>query len=179
MSFSHHFKTTVIPQLQKEFNLKNSMAVPRILMVKVSVGIGSFMRNSKDFSEIVENLAKITGQKAVVTKSRKAISNFKLREGVPVGLMITLRGGKMFDFLDRLIHVVLPRVRDFQGLSKRSFDGHGNYSIGMKEALVFPEINPDNIMNVHGVQVTVVTTAGTNEKGLALLKACGFPFKKD
>lgn len=173
------FKTRIIPLLQKELNISNAMAVPRIKFVKVTIGIGSKMSNSKDYSEIEGNLAKITGQKPIVTKSKKAISNFKLRIGMPVGLVVTLRGKRMYDFLDRFVHVVLPRVRDFHGLSKRSLDGRGNYSIGFKEALVFPEINPDNIMNVHGIQISLVTSAKNNDQGLALLKAIGFPFKKE
>jgi len=155
------------------------MAVPRLLFVKVNVGIGSLTKNTKDFSDVTNNVALITGQKPVVTKSRLAISNFKLRAGMPVGVTVTLRGEKMYDFLDRLVNIVFPRIRDFRGLSIKSFDGKGNYSVGFKEAIVFPEVNPDDVSHVHGLQVTVATTAHNNEQGIALFRAMGFPFKKE
>ena len=128
---------------------------------------------------MVSNVAKITGQKPVITKSRTAISNFKLREGMPVGIVVTLRGLRMHDFLDRLVNIVIPRIRDFRGLSRRSFDGKGNYNLGFKEATVFPEISPEDVLNVHGLQVTIVTTAKDNKEGFALFKAIGFPFRKE
>ncbi len=143
------------------------------------MGIGTLTKNTKDFSEVVENISKITGQKPVVTKAKIAVSNFKLRKGMPVGITATLRGRRAYDMVERLISVVLPRVRDFRGLSTKSFDGKGNYNIGFKEALVFPEINPDDVANVHGVQITIVTSAKNDEGGMALLKKIGFPFKKE
>jgi len=147
-------------------------------MIKINVGIGTLAKNTKDFSDVINNIALITGQKPVLTMAKKSISNFKLRVGTPVGVTVTLRGDKMYEFLYRLVHIVLPRVRDFRGLNPKAFDGKGNYSIGFKEALVFPEINPDNVSNVHGIQITIVTTAQDNESGKALLKAIGIPFKK-
>ncbi|MBN1258635.1 50S ribosomal protein L5 [Candidatus Peregrinibacteria bacterium] len=178
MSFQETFKTQIAPTLQKEFNLPSRMAVPRVTAVKVHVGIGSLLKKTKDYSDVISNIAKIAGQKPVVTKAKKAISNFKLREGMPVGIMVTLRGNRMYEFLYRLVNIALPRVRDFRGLSPKAFDGHGNYTIGFKEAIVFPEINPDDVLNVHGMQITIVTTAGDDQKGRALLTHLGFPFKK-
>ncbi len=178
MALTKTYKSEVIPAVQKELNMKNAMAVPKVVMVKVQVGIGSILRNTKDFSDIVDNVAKITGQKPVVTKAKKAVSNFKLREGMPVGVVSTLRGDAALNFLDRLVNIALPRVRDFRGLSLKSFDGNGNYSIGFKEATVFPEINPDNVINVHGIQVTIVTTAENDAQGEALMRAIGLPLKK-
>ena len=178
MSFREIVKSKITPALKKELGLKNINSVPTVKSVKINVGIGTLTKNTKDFSEVVNNIALITGQKPVVTSAKKSISNFKLREGMPVGVAVTLRGDKMYEFLYRLINIVFPRVRDFRGLNVKSFDGKGNYSIGFKEALVFPEVNPDNVLNVHGVQITIVTTADDNESGMALLKAIGIPFKK-
>lgn len=172
-------KSEVIPALKKEMGLKNNMAVPRIGKVNVNVGIGTLSKQIKDFTEVLENVAKISGQKPVITKAKMAISNFKLRKGLPVGITVTLRGKRAYDLIERLVAIVLPRVRDFRGLSTKAFDGKGNYSIGFKEALVFPEISPDDVTNVHGIQVTIVTTAKNNEEGLALLRKIGFPFKKE
>lgn len=172
-------KSKITPDLKKELGLRNTMAVPKIEKVKINVGIGTLAKQIKDFSEIIENVAKITGQKPVITKAKIAISNFKLRQGVPTGITTTLRGKRAYDLVERLVAVVLPRVRDFRGLSIKSFDGKGNFSIGFKEAIVFPEISPDDITNVHGIQVTIVTTAKNNEEGLALLRKIGFPFKKE
>lgn len=179
MSLYERMKTEVIPDLREELGLKNDLAVPRIKKVKINVGIGSLTKQTKDFTDVVENVAKITGQKPVVTKAKIAVSNFKLRKGMPVGITTTLREKRAYDLIDRLINVVLPRVRDFRGLSIKAFDGNGNYSIGFKEALVFPEINPDDITNVHGIQVTIVTSAKNDDEGLILLKKMGFPFKKE
>ena len=178
MSFYDSFKTKIVPALQKELGLKNVMSVPRLKLVKVNVGIGTLSKNTKDFSDVIENIAKITGQRPVITKAKMAISNFKLRKGMPIGVAVTLRGKGMYEFIYRLVNVALPRVRDFRGLSTKSFDGKGNYSIGLKESLVFPEINPDNVLNVHGLQITIATTAKDNEEGMVLLKQLGFPFKK-
>ena len=178
MSYQEEFKSKVIPALQKELNIKNVLAVPRLKKVKLNVGIGSLTKNTKDFSDVIDNIAKITGQKPVVTNAKVAISNFKLRQGMPTGITVTLRGKKMYDFIYRLVNIALPRVRDFRGLNLKAFDGKGNYSIGFKESLVFPEINPDDVLNVHGFQTTIVTSAKNDEEGIALLTQLGFPFKK-
>jgi large subunit ribosomal protein L5 len=179
MSLYERMKSEVIPTLKEELGLKNNLAVPCIEKVKINVGIGTLTKQTKDFSEVIENVSKITGQKPVVTKAKIAVSNFKLRKGMPVGITTTLRGKRAYDLIDRIVNVALPRVRDFRGLSLKAFDGHGNYSIGLKEALVFPEISPDDITNVHGIQVTIITTAKNDEEGLALLSKMGFPFKKE
>jgi large subunit ribosomal protein L5 len=178
MAYYDTFKSEVIPALQKELAIKNSMAVPKVLKVKLNVGIGTLTKNTKDFSDVISNVTKIAGQKPVVTNAKLAISNFKLRKGMPTGITVTLRGKNMYEFLYKLVNVIFPRVRDFRGLSPRSFDGQGNYSIGFKEALVFPEINPDDVLNVHGMQVTINTSAKNDEEGKALLAQMGFPFKK-
>lgn len=179
MSLYDRMKTEVIPAVKKELNLKNDYSVPRIVKVKVDVGIGTLGKQTKDFSEVIENVAKISGQKPVITKAKKAISNFKLRQGMPVGITTTLRGRRAYDLVDRLVSIVLPRVRDFRGLSTKAFDGKGNYTVGFKEAIVFPEISPDDVTNVHGIQITIITTAEDNKGGLALLRQIGFPFKKE
>ncbi len=178
MSYYDTFNKDIIPALQKELGIKNRMAVPKISKIKLNVGIGTLTKRTKDYSDVVNNIAKIAGQKPVVTKAKVSISNFKLREGMPVGITVTLRGKKMYEFIYRLVNIVFPRVRDFRGLNPKSFDGQGNYSVGFKEALVFPEINPDDVLNVHGVQVTISTTAKNSEEGYALLNQIGFPFKK-
>jgi large subunit ribosomal protein L5 len=173
------FKEEIAPKLQKELGIKNVNAVPKVEKITLNIGIGSIIQSQgKDFSHIEENLTKITGQKPVVTKARKAISNFKIREENPVGLTVTLRGKRMYDFLGKLINITLPRVRDFRGLSPRAFDRNGNYSLGFKEHIVFPEINADDVLHLHGVQITINTSAKTDEEGKALLKAFNFPFKK-
>ena len=172
-------KSEVVPALKEELGLKNNLAAPIISKVKINVGIGTLTKKTKDFSEVINNVSKITGQKPVVTKAKLAVSNFKLRKGMPTGITVTLRGKRAYDLIDRLISIVLPRVRDFRGLSIKSFDGKGNYSIGFKEALVFPEINPDDVSNVHGLQVSIITTAKNDDEGIALLKKLGFPFKKE
>lgn len=179
MALYQEMTSTIVPELQKELGIKNVHAVPRVTKVLVNVGIGSLGKQTKDFSEVIDNVSKITGQKPVVTKAKLAVSNFKLRKGMPVGITNTLRGRKAYDLIERLVNIVLPRVRDFRGLSTKSFDGKGNYSVGFKEALVFPEINPDDVANVHGIQVTIVTSAQNDEEGMALLKQIGFPFKKE
>ncbi|MBU0577600.1 50S ribosomal protein L5 [Patescibacteria group bacterium] len=178
MSYYETFKSKTIPTLQKELNIKNVLAVPRIKKVQVNVGIGTLTKNTKDFSDVIENIAKITGQKPVITKAKLAISNFKLRKDMPVGITVTLRGKAMYEFIYRLVNIAIPRIRDFRGLNPKAFDGKGNFSIGFKESLVFPEINPDDVLNVHGLQITVVTTAKDDREGLALLKQIGFPFKE-
>ncbi|MCC7196649.1 50S ribosomal protein L5 [Candidatus Peregrinibacteria bacterium] len=172
-----HYKSKIVPELKKELNIKNPNAVPKITKITLNIGLGSFISAKKDYTEVVENLANITGQKPVVTKSRKSISNFKIRENQAVGVMVTLRGRRMYSFLNKLVHITFPRVRDFRGINPKAFDGHGNYSVGLKENIVFPEINPDNVDRIHGVQVTIITNAGDDEKGFKLLKAFGFPFQ--
>lgn len=179
MSLYDRMKSEIAPAVKKELGLKNNLAVPRIVKVKVNVGIGTLSKQIKDFSEIIENVSKIAGQKPVITKAKMAISNFKLRKGVPVGITTTLRGRRAYDLVERLVDIVLPRVRDFRGLSIKSFDGKGNYSIGFKEALVFPEISPDSVTNMHGIQITIVTSSKDDNQGIALLKTIGFPFKKE
>ena len=179
MRLSQRIQSQVIPAVAAELKLKNAMAAPRFKTIKINVGIGTLTKKTKDFSDVISNLTAIAGQKPVVTKAKKTISNFKLREGVPAGLIVTLRGKRMYDFLDRLVNIVLPRVRDFRGLSRKAFDGHGNYSLGLREALVFPEIKPEEVLNVQGLQITIITSAKNDEEGTVLLKAIGFPFKKD
>lgn len=179
MNLSEKYQKEIRPNLLKSLGLKNINAVPRLEKVKVNVGIGTFMRNNKDYSEILENIVAITGQKPVVNKATKAISNFKLKIGMPVGISVTLRKKKMYDFLDRLINIVLPRVRDFQGIPNKSFDKNGNYSFGIKDCSVFPELDIEDITKTHGLQITVTTSAKTAEEGKSLLTEMGFPFKKN
>jgi large subunit ribosomal protein L5 len=176
--FATHINEIVVPKIQKELGISNSMAVPKIQKIVINVGIGSRMKTSKDYSTIEENVSSITGQRPVVTMAKKAISNFKLREGTPNGIMTTLRQKKMLDFYNRMINVAFPRIRDFQGFSEKAFDGNGNYSIGIKDCSIFPEINPDDLNLVHGMSISIVTDAKTDEEGRALLKALNFPFKK-
>lgn len=172
-------KSEVMPALKEELGLKNILAAPKVEKVKINVGIGTLTKQTKDFSEVVDNVSRITGQKPVITKAKIAVSNFKLRKGMPVGITTTLRGRRAYDLIYRLVNIVLPRVRDFRGLSTKAFDGHGNYSIGFKEALVFPEISPDDVTNVHGIQISIVTSAKSDDEGVALLRKLGFPFKKE
>lgn len=179
MDFQTRFNKEIAPKLKEELGVKNIMAIPKITKVSINCGIGTYIKsNNKDFSSVTESIALIGGQKPVTTKSKKAISNFKTRQGDPVGIAVTLRGKRMYDFLDKLINVVFPRVRDFRGIPLKSFDGNGNYSLGFREHTVFPEISPDDVAKLHGLQVSISTTAKNDEQGLALLKAMGFPFKK-
>lgn len=179
MTYKEKYYKEILPALQKELGIKNINAVPKITKIVVNAGLGSmYTAGNKDFTEFTENFKAITGQAPVIKKSKKAISNFKLREGLPNGVMVTLRGERMYDFLNKLVNIVFPRIRDFRGISKKAFDGHGNYSVGIKEHTVFPEINPDDLIKVHGLQVCINTTAKTDEDALALLTAFGFPFKK-
>lgn len=172
------FEEEITPKLKETLGVKNHMALPRVTKIVINCGIGSYVKaHNKDYSNIVDNLTSISGQKPVVTKAKKAISNFKTRKGESIGVMLTLRGPRMYDFLNKLINIVFPRVRDFRGLSPKSFDGRGNYSVGFKEHTVFPEISPDDVIKLHGLQVNISTSAGTNERGLALLTAMGFPFR--
>ena len=168
----------VVPQLQKEFNYKSSMQVPRILKIAVNQGLGSAVGDKKIVDNAVEEMSLITGQRAQATKSRKDISNFKLRKGMPIGARVTLRGAKMYDFLDRLIAVALPRTRDFHGVKSSGFDGRGNFTFGVKEQIIFPEIDIDKTPKIQGMDITLVTSAKTDAEAKALLAAFGFPFTK-
>ena len=163
--------------LQKEIGCRNPLQVPRLEKIVLNMGLGEAIQNAKLLDSAVEEIAAITGQKPVVTRSRKAIANFKLREKMPIGCMVTLRGDRMYEFFDRLVNVALPRVRDFMGVSDRSFDGRGNYSLGVREQTIFPEIDLDKIDKVRGLTVSIVTTAKTDAEGKALLQALGMPFR--
>ena len=166
----------VVPAMKSEFGYKNSMQVPKLEKITINVGLGEATQNIKALDSTVAEITAIAGQKPVITRAKKAIANFKLREGVPIGCMVTLRRDRMYEFLDRLIHVALPRVRDFKGVSDRSFDGRGNYSLGLREQIIFPEINPDKVEKARGMTVTITTTAKTDPEGRALLKHLGMPF---
>lgn len=172
------YKKEVIPQLKKTFGYKNDLAVPTVKMIKVNVGLGEALTNSKAIDAMHSVLEQITGQKPVITTAKKAISNFKVRQGDKIGLCVTLRKDRMWYFLEKLIAIVLPRIRDFHGVSTKSFDGSGNYSLGILEHTVFPEIDPNKVDKLRGLGVTIVTSAKTNEEGLELLKLLGMPFKK-
>jgi len=172
-----HFVDHVRPALTKQFGFKNPHQVPRIEKVVVNVGVGEAPKDQKLLDSVVEELALITGQRPVVNRARKSISNFSLREGMPVGVSVTLRRQRMYAFLDRLVTSAIPRVRDFRGLSTRSFDGRGNYTLGIKEQIIFPEINYDRVQKVHGLDVTVVTSTDKDDEAFALLREMGFPFR--
>jgi large subunit ribosomal protein L5 len=173
-----HYKSTVVPALMKEFKYSTPMQVPRLLKIVLNVGIGETTSNSKAVDFAVYGLTQISGQKPMVTRSKKAIAAFKLRENLPIGCMVTLRREKMYSFFDRLVSVALPRVRDFRGTPTRGFDGRGNYTMGIKEQIVFPEIVTDKLDKIRGMDVTFVTTAKTDEEGRALLTHLGLPFRK-
>lgn len=172
------YKNEIIPNLQKEFSYKTVMQVPKLEKIVINIGCGDASHNSKMLEACVNDLLNITGQKPVITKARKSIAGFKLREGQSIGCKVTLRGDAMYNFLDKLISISLPRVRDFRGLSKKAFDGRGNYTIGIKEQLIFPEIEFDDVVKVRGMDIVLVTTANTNEEALALLENLGIPFRK-
>ena len=172
------YKKEVVPSLSKQMGYKSSMQVPRLEKIVISVCTSEAVQNPKIVNGIVEEITAIAGQKAVITKAKKAISNFKLREGIPIGVRVTLRREKMWSFLDRLQSLALPRVRDFRGLPPKGFDGRGNYNMGLKEQIVFPEINYDRIEKVRGMNITICTTAGNDNEGKALLEALGMPFRK-
>lgn len=169
------YRKELAPALQKARGYSNVMQIPRLTKIVVNMGISSQV-DKDTFKVLVEDLGRITGQRAQVTKSTKSIANFKLREGQPVGARVTLRGARMYEFLERLIHVALPRIRDFRGIPNRGFDGRGNYTLGLKEQTIFPEIDPDQVKKVHGMDITLVTTAKTNEEAKELLKLLGMPF---
>ena len=170
------YRELVVPQLQKKFNYGNPMQIPSLSKITINVSVG--MQHDRDaLQAVLDDLGKITGQKPATIKARKSVSNFKLREGVSLAGKVTLRGNRMYEFMDRLINVALPRIRDFRGIPPKSFDGRGNYSLGLKEQTIFPEINPDHVRKVHGMDVTFVTTAGTNQEAYELLNLMGMPFE--
>jgi large subunit ribosomal protein L5 len=172
------YNNLVKPELINQFNYSSSMEIPRLEKIVVNMGVGDAVSNSKVLDDAVAELQAITGQKPVITKAKKSIASFKLREGMPIGCKVTLRGERMYEFLDKLISISLPRVRDFHGISDNAFDGRGNYTLGVKEQLIFPEINFDNIKKIRGMDIVIVTTANTDEEGRALLSLLGMPFYK-
>ena len=171
------YQKTVVPVLTKEFGYKNVMAVPKIDKITVNIGMGEATQNAKLMDGAVNELTQIAGQKPVITKASKSIAQFKLREGMPIGCMVTLRGDRMYEFFDRLVNVALPRVRDFRGLSTKSFDGRGNYTLGIRDQLIFPEIDYSKVDKTKGMNICITTTARTDAEGLALLKQMGMPFR--
>jgi len=172
-----HYDTEVVPKMREKFRYRNPMQVPRLSKVIVNMGLGEAIENVKVLESASEELGLITGQRPVITKARKSISNFKLRAGVPIGVKVTLRRERMCNFLDKLMGVALPRVRDFKGVSSKGFDGRGNYTLGIREQIIFPEINYDKIDKIKGMNITIVTTAKTDEEGLELLRLLGMPFR--
>ena len=172
-----HYDQVVRPNLAKQFGITNPMQLPRLAKVVLNVGLGEASKNPKALDSVVAELAQVTGQKAVVRRAKKAIANFGLRAGMPVGASVTLRGARMYEFLDRFITLSIPRIRDFRGLSDRSFDGRGNYTIGIKEQMIFPEVDFDKVEKIHGMDITIVTTAGRDDLAMALLREFGWPFR--
>jgi len=171
------YKDKVAPALKKEFSYSNPMQIPAISKIVVNMGCGEASQNSKLIEGALSDMTAITGQKPVITRARKSIANFKLRDGMPVGCRVTLRGDQMWEFLDRLVNVALPRIRDFKGVSPKSFDGRGNYTLGIREQIIFPEIEYDKVDKVRGMDITICTTANTNDEGRALLKQFSMPFR--
>ncbi len=171
------YRTEVVPALMKRFQYRNRMAVPRLTKITVNIGLGEASQNIKLLDVAVQELSLITGQKPIVTRAKKSIANFKIRKGVPIGCCVTLRGERMFEFLDRLCNIVLPRVRDFKGLPQHSFDGRGNYTLGLRDQLVFPEIDYTRVDKIKGMNITITTTARTDEEGRELLKLLGVPLR--
>lgn len=171
------FRERIVPKLQQELGLSNPMQVPRLEKIVVNMGVGEAVRDAKALDGAIQDLSVITGQRPAIRRARRSIAGFKLRQGMPIGVKVTLRGNRMWEFLDRLLSTALPRIRDFRGLDPEAFDGHGNYTIGLTEQLVFPEVDYDKVDAVRGMSITVVTTAATDEQGLALLAALGFPFQ--
>lgn len=172
------YKETVVKKLMTELKLANVMELPRISKITINMGVGEAVNDKKIVDNAADDLTRISGQKPVITKTRKSVAGFKIREGWPIGCKVTLRRDRMYDFLERLLYIAIPRVRDFRGLSRRSFDGRGNYSLGIKEQIVFPEIQYDKIDAIRGLDITITTTAKTDAEGLALLQAFNFPFKE-
>ncbi len=173
-----YYRDQVLPKLKNELGLSNPMEVPRITKITVNMGVGEAVADRKVMDAAVGDLAKITGQKPIICKAKKAIATFKVREGLPIGCKVTLRGARMYEFLDRLISVAMPRIRDFRGVSPRGFDGRGNYSMGVREQIIFPEIQYDQVDQLRGMDITITTTARDNKQGRALLDAFNFPFRK-
>jgi large subunit ribosomal protein L5 len=173
-----HYKEKIVPELIKKFNYKNTMQAPKLSKICLNVGVGAAVADPKIIENTVKEIEAITGQKPTVVKAKKSVSNFKLREGMNIGVRVTLRNDRMYEFLDRLVNIAIPRIRDFRGLSDKSFDGRGNYSIGVKEQIIFPEINVDNIQRISGMDITFATTAKTDEEAYELLKQFGMPFTK-
>jgi len=172
------YREEVVPALMKEFSYQNVMQVPRLQKIVVNIGLGEAIQNPKALDSASEDVAAITGQKPVITRSKRSIANFKLRTGMPIGVTVTLRGDRMWELLDRMVNAALPRIRDFQGVSPNSFDGRGNYSLGIKEQVIFPELEYDKIDRIRGLQFTMVTSAGTDEEGKRLLELMGMPFAR-
>ena len=172
------YKTNVIPELTEQFKYTSVMQVPKLVKIVINMGVGDSISNSKLLDAAVEDLAQISGQKPLITKAKKSIAVFKLREGMPIGVKVTLRGERMYEFYDKLVSIALPRVRDFRGVNPNAFDGRGNYTIGVKEQLIFPEINYDKVLKIRGMDICIVTTANTDEEGRALLTKLGMPFAK-
>ena len=179
MSLKQRYRETIQPKLLKDLSLSNVHEVPKVLKVTVNRGLGEAAANAKSLEASVNELAQITGQKVVVTRAKKAIAGFKIRQGMPLGCAVTLRGDRMYAFLERLINLALPRIRDFRGVSPKSFDGRGNYTLGVREQIIFPEISFDQIDAIRGMDITIVTTARTDEEGRALLREMGMPFRSN
>ena len=173
-----YYETTIKPSLMQELGYKNPFQVPRLEKIVINMGLGSAMQDNRKAQAVLEELALISGQKPILTKAKKSVAAFKLREGMNIGVKVTLRQAKMFEFLDRLVNIAMPRIRDFRGISPKSFDGRGNYSLGLKEQIIFPEINYDKVDEIRGMDITLVTTANTDEEALALLKGFNLPFSK-
>ena len=179
MSLKKRYRETIQPKLKKDLSLNNIHEVPKVVKVTVNRGLGEAAANAKSLEASVNELAQITGQKVVVTRAKKAIAGFKIRQGMPIGCAVTLRGDRMYAFLERLINLALPRIRDFRGVSPKSFDGRGNYTLGVREQIIFPEISFDQIDAIRGMDITIVTTARTDEEGRALLREMGMPFRSN
>ncbi len=177
MRLKEKYESEVVPRLREEFGYANAHRVPKLVKVTLNFGLGEAVQNVKVIDHAVADMLKIAGQKPVVTKARRSVAGFKVREGQPIGVMVTLRGKRMYEFLERLLHVSLPRVRDFRGLSPKSFDGLGNYTLGVKEQIIFPEIEYDKVDKIRGMNISVATTAQTDEEGRSLLRHLGFPFR--
>ncbi|MDH7577513.1 MAG: 50S ribosomal protein L5 [Bacillota bacterium] len=178
MGLKERYRSEIIPQLMKRFNYKNVMEAPKLEKVVINMGVGEAIQNPKALEAAVNDLTQISGQRPIITKARKSVAAFKLRTGMKIGCKVTLRGNRMYDFFEKLVNVVLPRVRDFRGVSPRSFDGRGNYTLGLREQVIFPEINYDQIDKVRGMDITVVTTAKTDEEARELLRLMGMPFRE-
>lgn len=177
-SLKELYKSDVVPALQKEFSYKSVMQVPRIEKITLNMGVGEALADKKLLDHAASDLESLAGQKPVITKARKSVAGFKVREGFPIGCKVTLRGDRMWEFFERLVGIAIPRIRDFRGLSDKSFDGRGNYSMGVKEQIIFPEIDYDKVDKIRGLDITITTSAGSDDEGRALLRAFNFPFKK-